>query len=540
MSARLTGVPAIAPRARARLGYIAGLRRFFAARPGPQQCADAVAAQHAHREQAFLDVVERGIYANPGSPYRRLLDAAGIEYGDVVTLVGRSGVEPTLSRLYEEGVRLSVDEFKGRVPIRRLGLEWRPAAGDFDNPLLRRHYQARTGGSRGSGSRLAIDLDLLAHEAAYLSLCHRGFGLERMPFAAWRPVPPGLAGMKGMLRRAHLGLPIEAWFSQYRYRRRRGDLKFALLTAATVAASRRYGSPIPAPQYAPLERAADVARWLAARARSGAAIHLDTNWSTAVRACLAASEGGFDLSGTFFRVGGEPATAARRAALEAVGGRFAAHYSMGEVGWIGIACPHREALDEVHVMTDKLAVIQPPGPRSSPAERALILTTLLPSCPKILLNVDTGDNAVLGRRECDCPVGSLGLDTTAQAIASHEKLTTEGMSFVGSEIAWLLEVALPARFGGSVGDYQLVEERTSTQSRVTVVVAPAVPPAPGAEVIATVLDSLAGLGAGQRLMADQWAQAGTLRVARREPYVTAAGKQGHLHVVGAIAPIQSR
>lgn len=532
MSERRPG-PSLAPRARARLRYAAGLRRFFGERPGPERCDAAVAARHARRAEAMLDVFERGIYGNRRSPYRRLLTAAGIEFGDVVTLVDRSGVEATLSRLYEEGVRLSVDEFKGRVPIRRLGLEWRAQIDDFDNPLLQRHYEARTGGSRGGGSRLAIDLDLLAYEAAYLSLCLRGFGLERMPFAAWRPLPPGLAGMKGMLRRAHLGLPIEAWFSQYRYRRRPQALKFALLTSATIAASRRFGSPIPAPQHAPLERAPDIARWLAERARSGAAIHLDTNWSTAVRACLSAADQGLDLSGTFFRVGGEPGTAARKATIEAAGGRFASHYSMGEVGWIGIACPHREALDEVHLLTDKLAVIQPPGARSSPAERALVLTTLLPSCPKILLNVDTGDHAVLGRRDCDCPAGSLGLDTTAHTIASHEKLTTEGMSFVGSEIAWLLEEALPARFGGSVGDYQLVEERAPTLPRVTVVVDPSVPPSPDAEVIGTILSSLASLGDGQRLMAEQWAQAETLRVARRKPYVAPGGKQGHLHVADA-------
>ncbi len=69
---------AFAPRARARLRYAAGLRRFFRDRPGPEQCA-AAAAHHARREQAFLDIVERGIHGYSGSPYRRLLAAAGID-----------------------------------------------------------------------------------------------------------------------------------------------------------------------------------------------------------------------------------------------------------------------------------------------------------------------------------------------------------------------------------------------------------------------------------------------------------------------------
>lgn len=92
----------------------------------------------------MLDLFERGIYANRRSPYRRLLIAAGIEYGDVAALIADTGVEATLIRLYEEGVRISIDEFKGRVPIRRLGLEWRADPGDFDNPLLCRHFEARS------------------------------------------------------------------------------------------------------------------------------------------------------------------------------------------------------------------------------------------------------------------------------------------------------------------------------------------------------------------------------------------------------------
>ena len=90
----------------------------------------------------------------------------------------------------------------------------------------------------------------------------------------------------------------------------------------------------------------------------------------------------------------------------------------------------------------------------------IVMTTLLPSSPKLLLNVDVGDHAVMTERACDCPMGGVGLRTTLRSIASDEKLTTEGMSFVAGEIAWLLEEALPERIGGGCGDYQLVEERT--------------------------------------------------------------------------------
>jgi hypothetical protein len=42
-----------------------------------------------------------------------------------------------------------MEEFKGRRPIARPGLELPVSPEDFDNPLLERHYEASTGGSKG-------------------------------------------------------------------------------------------------------------------------------------------------------------------------------------------------------------------------------------------------------------------------------------------------------------------------------------------------------------------------------------------------------
>lgn len=511
-------------RTRARARYVAGLPSFLRARPSPESCRRAVGDQLAIRDEALLRIFESAVYANPASPYRRLLENAGIELGDVEAMLGEDGVEAAMLRLHESGVRLSIDEFKGRAPIRRPGLEFECEPGDFDNPLLRRHYEAATSGAR-SATRIAIDLDLLAHEAAYLSLCLDGFGLRAMPFAVWRPVLPGLAGTKGLLRRAHLGLDTAAWFSQYRHGLRPSGLKFKAMTATTVAVAAAVGPRIPRPRHVPLERATEVSEWLARRCDEGSPAHLDTNWSSAVRVCRAARAAGHDLTGTFFRVGGEPSTAARAAEIESSGASFAAHYSMGEVGWIGVACPERESIDEVHVLADKVAIVQP----GEGAARPLVLTTLLPSSPKVLINVDVGDHAELRVRSCGCPTGSLGMRTTLRSIASHEKLTIEGMNFVGSDIAWLLEEALPARLGGAVGDYQLVEDRSRALGRIGVVVPPS---AAGTdeEVTAATLELVGELGDGQRLMAEQWRQAGALFVRRGEPYVR-GDKVQHLHQI---------
>src|SRR5262245_7580053 len=70
------------------------------------------------RGETFLDLARRSIYARPDSPYARLLHHAGCEYGDLERLVGGDGVEGALEALLAEGVYLTVEEFKGRQPVR--------------------------------------------------------------------------------------------------------------------------------------------------------------------------------------------------------------------------------------------------------------------------------------------------------------------------------------------------------------------------------------------------------------------------------------
>jgi hypothetical protein len=53
-----------------------------------------------NRDKSFLRILERGIYANSQSPYRKLLLHAGLEFADVVSLVRQLGVEGMLARLW--------------------------------------------------------------------------------------------------------------------------------------------------------------------------------------------------------------------------------------------------------------------------------------------------------------------------------------------------------------------------------------------------------------------------------------------------------
>ncbi len=64
----------------------------------------------ATREQRFLRLVQRAIYARPDSPYRALLAAAGCEFGDMQALVSRDGLEGALMTLAQRGVYLTHSE----------------------------------------------------------------------------------------------------------------------------------------------------------------------------------------------------------------------------------------------------------------------------------------------------------------------------------------------------------------------------------------------------------------------------------------------
>src|SRR5712692_492913 len=71
----------------------------------------------ATRAESFLAFAERAIFAEPKSPYRRLLAAAGCEAGDLGRLVAEEGLEGALTRVAASGVYVTFDEFKGRRPI---------------------------------------------------------------------------------------------------------------------------------------------------------------------------------------------------------------------------------------------------------------------------------------------------------------------------------------------------------------------------------------------------------------------------------------
>jgi hypothetical protein len=485
------------------------------------------------REQALIRTLRDGVFAHPGSPYLPLLRHAGAERGDVERAVTEHGVEAALAQLYDAGVRITLDELKGRVPITRPGgLELPPDASAFVNPLARADLELRSGGTRGTPRAVVIDLRLLERDAAHLRLLQNAAHIEGRPIAAWRPSLSAVPGIYHVLHHAKLAQPTERWFAQLPPYPPRESPRSAILLAATLAVARAAGQPIPAPRHVPLERADVVARWLADRVMQGTPPYLNTTASGAVRVCEAARPEGLDLSGTVFRVGGEPYTPARDRVITGSGCTAYPFLQANEVGRIGVTCASRRAPDEVHLLTDKLAVLQRDvSGRTRRVEDALVLTTIWPHAPKLLLNVESDDTAVVEHGPCGCALGELGLTTRLHTIRSWEKLTTEGMTFTAAMTVRLVEEVLPQRFGGGPTDYQLVEDRSGPISKVVIVASPRVGSLQPDTVREVALQALGEGGPGPTLMANSWREAGLPHVERREPYATGRPKILPVHVI---------
>jgi hypothetical protein len=476
------------------------------------------------RERRFLERLQADVYSRPSSPYRRLLRLAGCELGDVARLVAADGVEGALARLRDAGVYLSVAEFKGRQDAIRGSVRLRFDETDFDPPDRPGPLTTRTSGSRGEPSRVRTTLPFLTDLACASALALDAHGLADAEHAVWLGSTFGLGVV---LHYARLGRPPRAWFHPLPFPARGAGVTVRYFRAL----SRLAGRPLPLPRLVDPGDAGRIAGYLAERAREGGRPCLTTYASSAVRVAHAARESGVDLAGVAVVATGEPFTEAKRRAIEAAGARALVRFALVDAGIVGLGCADPRAADDVHLFANTHAVIERSRPvwDGGPVVDALLLTTLLPSAPKVLLNVETGDTARIGRRDCGCGLGAVGLGTHLDTIRSFEKLTGEGMTFVQHDLLHVLENVLPARFGGHATDYQALEDEQGIL-RLTLAVSPRVGPIDPDAVRTAFLDALAQPpGAGRGAVA-MWRRAGTVRVVRQEPAPTAAGKVLPFHL----------
>jgi hypothetical protein len=351
---------------------------------------------------------------------------------------------------------------------------------------------------------------------------------------AWRHARwsvPGGATIVQLLLYAAFGATPVRWFSQVDPGAAGLDPAYLWSARALRWGGRLAGVRLPRPEHVPLDAPEPVAAWMAGLLRTGRTPHLATYASSAVRVCQAARRAGLDLAGAQFSVGGEPVTAARLAAIRAVGAEAAPRYGSIEAGLIADGCLAPATADDLHLYHDLSAFVQP-GPaaaRPGAPANAVLVSSLRPGAPLVLLNVSLGDRATIVERACGCALEGLGWTTHIQDIRSYEKLTAGGMTFLDADVARVLDEALPARFGGGPTHYQLVEDEAPDGTpRLRLLVDPVVAPVDEATVRAAFFDAI-GEGTGpQAVMARAWRDGGWIRVERRSPLTTAAGKILHV------------
>jgi len=269
--------------------------------------------------------------------------------------------------------------------------------------------------------------------------------------------------------------------------------------------------------------------------RSGKIPHLYTYVSSAVCLSRAAIDSGISLHGARLQVGGEPITPGRLAAIQRSGARPVPGYGAFESGGFGRGCLSPEAPDDIHLFDHRLAVIQP-GADGSPTglpPLALLTSSIQPTARLILINVSLGDQAVIVSRNCGCPIERLGWKTHLHTVRSFEKFTVGGMTFLDADMVRVLDEILPARFGGSPADYQLVEELTANgKTGLRLLVHPRVGPLSSTQVAETFLTEISRGSGVERIKGLVWRDAGLLSVERLAPHATPSGKVLHLHVAG--------
>jgi phenylacetate-coenzyme A ligase PaaK-like adenylate-forming protein len=511
--------------------YGRGLQNFFSKTIDYQEARAMLSAQLENRNERFLRILELAVYPYPDNPYRKLLLHAGFQLADLRRMIESEGLEGALAQLHDAGVYLTLEEFKGRAPVQRPGLEFPVTARDFDNPLLTRHFEGATSGTRGDPTRVHMDLDYIAYESACFLQHFAANGVADRPILAWAATESPMLALGNVLRLVRIDRIPLAWFSPVRSSWSRQAIQGRVLLISTLLASRVFRRPIPWPKYRPEPK--EFAAYLAGNRRRGEKMLVICSQSRVIRICLAAEAAQADISGTVFFCGGEPYTEGKAAVFKRVGTDCIPHYAMHETGSVAYRCGAPVESDDMHVSMDKLAVLpRPKQLETGPTVQAFFHTSLLPSLPKLMLNVESGDYGQIDERDCGCGWQTLGFTTHLSQVRSYEKLTSEGVTFMGSMLHELLEQVLPNRFGGSPLDYQMVEEEEDGLPRVSVLVSPRIGIVDEQELIDTVLESLS-FSEWSRRMAETWRKEGTLRVQRHDPYVSAIGKMLPLHVLNA-------
>ena len=510
------------------------LRTYFREPITLQRAEEQVKRNLAARDENFLALIRTRVYDQPSSPYLKLLRIAGCEFSDLQGSVRRHGLEPTLIKLAREGVYFSPDEFKGKKKVARSGQSFRVSPADFDRPDAPAGFVGQSSGTTNRPVNSTISLDWFATTVCARSLFFRAHNLLSSAHAVYDAILPGMGAINNLVINAKIGMAADRWFvRKVPSRSRLSSAYHYLTTYEIVLAGKWFGPGFPKPEFIGDPEIHRVIDWIVKERQSGKTCFITTLPNHAARICRAATELGTSLEGAKFYVGGEPFTEAKEEAIRKTGAGFTSRYSFGGAMSVGYGCANPLERDEVHVTQDIFAMISHPDPIAHGAEliHPLLLTTLHPTAPRLLINVASGDYAAMSERSCGCALEEAGFALHLHRIRSYEKFTSEGMNYFYGDLFELMEKIFPSEFGGAIGDYQLVEEEDGNgQTRLTLRVHPDVPSLDEERLLRRLEQELGKEHWINQFQTRVWQEAGTLRIKREIPHSSLRGKILPLHI----------
>lgn len=515
--------------------FCAGLPSFLNHSLDVSQAHASIANGLASREIHLEHILRRFVFGNPTSPYRPLFRAAGVDETTAVGLIHRDGVDGALRRLHHAGVHFTLDEFKHGGEVRR-GSELISLDGlEFDRPTIRGGLPVTTSTGHGRArrtvdpaSRVALDLDHLAATTPHVLINRDLHGGLDIPWALWRGSLPDPTGFGTLLRAARHRAFADRWFDPVPSSHRPTEVRnrVANRLIRTLAASQ--GVELPRAEPTPLDRVDVVVDWARNALEEAGRAWIGTSMSLAVRVCLAAQERGIALEGLVFFGGSEPFTEARKRSIESVGARLVPHYFGVDLGQVGLSCVEPSEANDLHLLEDNVALIQPGLERGDAAVTvpdAFCFTALRPTAPKILINVEADDHGILETRSCGCSLERLGYRAHLRRVRSFGKLTCGGATVLRRDLVPILEELLPTRFGGNPQHYQLAEaEGDDGLPRLHLVVDPQVGSIDQDELRRVFFAALGRSGPSADLARGLWEQSDSIQVVRAAPRWTPRAK----------------
>jgi hypothetical protein len=452
-------------------------------------------------------------------------------YEELEKQVLQNGLESTLASLHRSGIYLSHDEFKGKKPIVRSGKIIPSGASSFINPLVSGSFESRSGGSRSKGTVTQQSLENRLYRECYQYFLDREFNLRNYVLVGVMPILPAAWGLGQCLSAYRNGSRYERWFTVGGTLRNSGHYRTATKTMVLIA--KIMGADIPFPTYLKPDNFSLAAEWIARKKQEGISCWIHGMVSSSVRIAASALENGFDISGTIFRVSGEALTDAKRRVIESAEAEVFPFYHIHELGQIGTACRKMNKGNCVHIQRDAVAVIS--HRRNAPLinfeVNSLLFTSLLPTAARVLINAEMDDAGIVGKAHCDCVYQKAGFVEKISDIYSYGKLTGQGITLLGDDVVQILEEILPKKFGGTPGDYQLVEEESSHQTGIQLRVSPRAGISSTGELKKGFLNEVRKLYGGS-MTVRQWIHTDAVRAVIDEPYITSTGKVLPLHLLG--------